>query len=90
MRITASEPLIPKENKLKKTSASNALEGIYFLHYENNETPELVAKKIAQLPGIEYAEPQPLDYLCELPNDEFLNEVQASEVCPLPSCARPS
>ncbi len=58
----------------KGTPAEN-LSRIYVFDYEKNIDPAIVAGKLSEFPGIEYAEPAPRYELLDIPNDPYY-EVQ--------------
>lgn len=65
-----STPL-PKSTSLN-APRSSSLARILVVEFDRDLDPGLVARKIAQMPGVEYAEPQWERYPLHIPNDELI------------------
>lgn len=70
---------------LSKQTLADNLERISVFYYLNNINPEILAKKLSELPFVEYAEPLPVHNIVGFPNDSlaerqyYLNMVKAVE-----------
>ncbi|NOY61487.1 MAG: S8 family serine peptidase, partial [Calditrichaeota bacterium] len=70
--INALEPLI--KGKRIFNPAMKRLENIYFAHYGKNISPEIAAKELSKEPDIEYAEPQYIQMIEDVPNDTLYEQ----------------
>ncbi|NIA30460.1 MAG: S8 family serine peptidase [Actinobacteria bacterium] len=80
--ITALEPLIRGKRILNP--AMKRLENIYFAHYGKNISPEIAAKELSKNPDIEYAEPQYIQMIEDVPNDTLFEQQNFLQVINAP------
>ncbi len=59
---------------IPKNSGLPDLSRIYQIEFPASYNPVLVAREFSQDPNIEYAEPIPINYLSEIPDDPFYNQ----------------
>jgi hypothetical protein len=83
--ITKIEQVFPKIRKLPqrvlsrptaKINQSPDLSNIYMLHFSADIDPIELSRKLSTLSNIEYAEPVPLTYPLETPNDTYYSQQQ--------------
>lgn len=55
---------------------SDELKSIYRISFDTPINPEILARKLASIPGVEYAEPQFIRTIHEAPNDPITNTYQ--------------
>ncbi|MEJ5306591.1 MAG: S8 family serine peptidase [Ignavibacteria bacterium] len=82
--IKSIDPIF-NDSKNKFFKAQTGLDRIYSIKYDGNADPLLIAKKISNLDGIEYAEPRYIYRVDYTPNDpsllsqSYLNQVKAQQ-----------
>jgi serine protease len=69
--VRSAKEIFPKKNILLK--GESMLAGIYLAEFITNEDPIDLAKKVARLPGIMWAEPKYIRSLTYTPNDSIYN-----------------
>lgn len=83
--ITKVEQVFPKVKKLSerilsrpqvKTNQLPDLSNIFMLYFSADEDPVAIARELSKYPEVEYAEPVPVTYPLEIPNDTRYSEQQ--------------
>jgi len=83
--VTRIEQVFPKAKKLSErifsrpqvnTNQLPDLSNIYMLYFSYDEDPVVISRELSKYPEVEYAEPVPVTYPLEIPNDTRYGEQQ--------------
>jgi len=61
-----------KKSSTEVARLSADLERTYYLRYEGEVDPAVLARQLSQLPGVAYAEPRYVYHMMDMPNDPFV------------------
>ena len=71
-----SRTIAVKSKTVTATDLTKDLKRIYRITFSETINPEMLARKLSSIPGVEYAEPHYIRRIHTVPNDDYINKYQ--------------